>query len=139
MTKDYRLEMKLSIVKKMADGETESLKIKHRKYTLKVKQEVILYAKQNSVNAAANNFGIHHKSVQEWKKQEARLIDIQNPKKRFHLEGNGRKIKHDEVEAGVLQLFKEMRDKKLRVTLGKLRHKAQEIYLNLSAGTDTEE
>lgn len=105
MTKDYRLEMKLSIVKKMADGETESLKIKHRKYTLKFKQEVILYAKQNSVNAAANKFGIHRKSVQEWKKQEARLIDIQNPKKRFRLEGNGRKIKHDEVEAAVLQFF----------------------------------
>lgn len=139
MTKDYRLEMKLSIVKKMADGETESLKIKHRKYTLKFKQEVILYAKQNSVNAAANKFGIHRKSVQEWKQQEARLIDIQNPKKRFRLEGNGRKIKHDEVEAAVLQFFKEMRDKKLRVTRGRLRHKAREIYLNLSAGTDTEE
>ena len=75
------------------------------------------------MNAAANKFGIHRKSVQEWKKQEARLIDIQTPKKRFRLEGNGRKIKHDEVE-GVLQFFKEMRDKKLRVTRGRLRHKA---------------
>jgi len=39
----------------------------------------------------------------------------------------------------VLQFFTGMRDKKLRVTRGRLRHKAQEIYLNLSAGTDTEE
>ena len=89
------------------------------------------------MNATANKFGIYRKSVQEWKKQEDRLIDIQNPKKRFCLKGNGRKIKHDEVEAGVLQYFKEMRDKTLRVTRGRLRHKAREIYLNLSAGTDT--
>ena len=65
--------------------------------------------------------------------------DIQDPKKRFSLEGKGRKIKHDEVEAGVLQFFKELRDKTLRVTRGKLQHKARDTYLNLSAGTDTEE
>ena len=94
------------MVPKMADGETESLKIKHRKYTLKLKQEVILYVKQNSENAAANQFSIHRESVQEWKKQEAQLIDIQNPKKYFHLEGNGRIIQHNEVEAGVFQIFK---------------------------------
>ena len=90
------------------------------------------------MTTAANKFGIHRKSVQEWKRQEARLIHIQNPKKLFRLEGNGRKIKHDEVEAGVLQFFKEMQDKKLHATGGRLRHKARETYLNLSAGTDTE-
>ena len=32
-----------------------------------------------------------------------------------------------------------MQDKKLHVTRGRVRHKAREIHLNLSAGTDTEE
>ena len=123
----------------MAEDSTEDLKTKHKKYSLKFKQEVVAYAKQNSVNSAATKFLIHRKSVQEWKKQEERLIDIQNPKKRFRLKGNGRKIKNDEVEEGVLQFFKEMREKKLHVTRRRLRDKAREIYLNLSAGTDTDD
>ena len=83
MTKDHRLEMKLSIMKKMAEREAESLKIEHRKYTLKFKQEAIQYAKQKSVNPAANKLGIHRKSSQEWKKQEARLTISRIPKSAF--------------------------------------------------------
>ena len=95
-----------NITFRLAKGSTEHLQMKHKKYSSKFKLDVVAYAKQNSVNGAATKFGIHRKSVQEWKKQEARLIDIQNPRKHFRLEGNGRKIKNNKVEEGVLQFFK---------------------------------
>ena len=88
------------------------MKLKHIKFSLNFKQEVVAYSKQNSVNGVATKFGIHRKSVEEWRKQEAQLIDIQNPKNCFRLEGNGRKIKTDGEEEGVLQFFKEMRETK---------------------------
>ena len=34
-------------------------------------QEVVAYAKQNSMNGAARKFGTHCKPVQEWKKNQA--------------------------------------------------------------------
>ena len=40
-------------MKKMAEGLTGHLKIKHKKYTLKLKKEVVTLAKQNFVNGAA--------------------------------------------------------------------------------------
>lgn len=45
-------------MQKKAEGLTEHLKIKHKKYTLKFKKEVVTFAKQNSVNGASTLQGI---------------------------------------------------------------------------------
>ena len=114
----------------MAAASTENLKVRHKKYTLKFKKEVAAYANENSIRSAAEKFGIHRKSVQEWKKRETQLIEAPNSR-RFRLDGNGRKVRINEVETGVLQFFNEMREKKLRITRARLRNKAMEIYNSL--------
>ena len=44
--------------------------MKHRKYTIKFKEEAVGYAKEHSVNETAEKLGIHRKSVHEWKKKK---------------------------------------------------------------------
>ena len=44
-----------------------NIRVKHKKYT--IKEEVVGYAKEHSVNETAEKFGIHRKSVQEWKQE----------------------------------------------------------------------
>ena len=51
-------------------GSCYNLRVKHKKYTIKFKEEVVRYVKEHSVNETADKFGIHGKRVQEWKKKE---------------------------------------------------------------------
>ena len=65
--------------------------VKHKKYSVKFKEEAV-----NSVHAASNKYSMYRKSVQEWKKKSEEL---------FHLQGAGRKIKLENLEAEVMQFF----------------------------------
>ena len=46
-----------------------NLRVKHKKYTIKFKEEAVRYKKEHSVNKTAKKFGIHRKSVEDWKKR----------------------------------------------------------------------
>ena len=46
-----------------------NLRVKHKKYTIKFKEEDIRYTKEHSVNKTAKKFGIHRKSAEDWKKR----------------------------------------------------------------------
>ena len=50
-------------------GSCYNLCVKHKKYTIKFKEEVVRYVKEHSVNETADKFEIHGKRVQEWKKK----------------------------------------------------------------------
>ena len=54
-----------------------NLRMNHKKYTIKFKEEVVRYAKEHSVNETAKKFGIHRKNVQDWKKIEKYLNVVQ--------------------------------------------------------------
>ena len=70
------------------------------------------YAKEYSVNSTADKFGVHRKSVQEWKKQANSLRHKLQKKhaSTFRLEGGGRKVKLDAVENGVVNFYRKCRD-----------------------------
>ena len=54
-----------------------NLRLKYKKCTIKFKEEVVRYSKEHSVNETGEKFGIHRKSVQEWKKKENCLNSVQ--------------------------------------------------------------
>ena len=54
-----------------------NLRVKHKKYAIKFKEEAVRYAKKNSVNKTAKKFGIHRKRVHKWKKKENYLTAVQ--------------------------------------------------------------
>ena len=73
--------------------------VKHKKYTIRFKKEIVRYAKEHSVNKTADKFGIHRKSIQKWKKKENCLNAVQRKHTTtFRLAGAERKVKHDTVE-----------------------------------------
>ena len=93
-----------------------NLRVKHKKYIIKFKGEAIRYAKEHSVNETAEKFGIHRKSVQEWKKKENCLNAVQRKHaKTFRLAGARKKVKHDAVERGV-DFFRDCRTRKFHVS-----------------------
>ena len=105
---------------------------KHKKYFIKFKKEVVEYAKEYSVYGTADKFGVHRKSVQEWKKQANSLRQVTTKHANtFRLKGGGRKVKLDAVEYGVKNFYRECRDKKLHVSRKRLKLKALAIYQRL--------
>ena len=82
-----------------------------------------MYAKEHSVNTTADKFGVHQKSAQEWKKQANSFRQVtKKHASTFRLEG-GRKVKLDAVENGVMNFYRECRDKKLHVSRKRLKLK----------------
>ena len=114
-----------------------NLRVKHKKYKIKFKEEVVRYAKEYSVNETAKKFGIHRKSVQEWKKKENCLMEVQRKyATTFLLVGAERKVKHDTVERGITDFFRDCRAQKLPVSRRRLKLKGREIYQKMvSEGT----
>ena len=86
------------------------------------------YAKEHSVNSTADKFGVHRKSVQEWKRQANSLRQVtKKHASTFRLEGGGRKVKLDAVENGVMR----MQRQKVVVSRKRLKLKALKIYQRL--------
>ena len=101
---------------------------KHKKYSIKFKKEVVECAKNIQLIARLTN-SEYTKKV--WKKQANSLRQVtKKHASTFHLEG-GRKVKLDAVENGVLNFYRECRDKKLHVSRKRLKLKALEIYQRL--------
>jgi len=47
--------------------------IKKRSFDLEFKVKVVQFSKERSISAAAKEFGVHRKRVQEWRKKEAEM------------------------------------------------------------------
>ena len=81
------------------------------------------------MNQTAQKFGIHRKSVQEWKKKENCLNAVQRKHATtFRLAGAERRVKLDAVERCVIDFFRDCRARKLHVSRRRLKLKAREIY-----------
>lgn len=114
------------------------LTIKHKKYTIKFKQEVVKYAKEHSVVATAEKFRINRKNVQEWKKMESSLHSVKKKHdKTYRLPGSGRKIQNETVEQAVMDFVRNCRATKLHVSRRMLKLKAIEIFQNTASESGT--
>ena len=114
------------------------LAVKHKKYTIKFKEEVVKYAKEHSVVATAQKFRIHRKNVQEWKRMENRLHSVETRHdKTYRLPGSGRKVQNETVEKAVMDFVRNCRVKKLHVSRSMIKLKAIEIFQNMVSEDDT--
>ena len=64
----------------------------HRMYSMKQKKKVAYYARHHGICKASRHFGVHHKNVQRWVKNQ--VSSIKNPRKRAKGKGQGRKISY---------------------------------------------
>ena len=106
---------------------------KIRSYTISFKLEVVEFAENRSITAAAQRYVDHH-SVRDWKKKKNELQELSssvNIKKRIRLGGGGRKPLSEEMEETLLEWIIERRSKMLRVSRKFIRKKAVIIYGDL--------
>ena len=107
---------------------------KVRSYTISFKLQVIEYAENHSIAAAAQKYKVDRHSIRDWKKKKNMLQEIstsKNSKKRIRLEGGGRKPLSNEMEETLLEWIMERRLKMLRVSRKIIRKKALLIYEDL--------
>ena len=64
----------------------------HRMYSQGQKRTVAYYARHHGIRKAARHYGIHHRNVQRWVKNQ--VTSLKNPKKRLNKKGQGRKISY---------------------------------------------
>lgn len=73
------------------------------------KQKVALYARHHGTHAASRCFGVHHKTMGRWMKEQVETL--KNPNRRKHRKGQGRKISYPtEIDEQILQWILEKRD-----------------------------
>ena len=92
---------------------------KVRSYKISFKLQVIEYAENHSIPAAAQKYKADHHSIRDWKKKKNMLQESstsKNSKKRIPLEGGGRKPLSNEMEETLLEWIMERRLKMLRVS-----------------------
>ena len=113
------------------------LPIKERKsdrIQLVLKLEVIEFAENRSITAAAQKYNVDRHSVRDWKKKKNELQELSrsvNIKKRIRLGGGGRKPLSEEMEVTLLEWIIERRSKMLCVSRKIIRKKAVIIYGDL--------
>ena len=83
-----------------------NLRVKHIKYRIKFKEEVVKHAKEHSVNETAEQFEKYRKKTF---KSGKKLLECSSKKHAttFHLAGAGRKLKQDTVERCVIDFFRD--------------------------------
>ena len=107
---------------------------KIRSYAISFKLEVVEFAENRSITAAAQKYNVGRHSVLDWKKKKNELQELSssvNIKKRMHLGGGGRKPFSEEMEETLLEWIIERRSKMLRVSRKIIRKKAVIIYADL--------
>ena len=106
---------------------------KVRSYTISFQLQVIEYAEDLSIAAAAQKYKVDHHSFRDWKEKKNMLQEISTSKnkKRIRLEGGGRKPLSNEMEETLLEWIMERRLKMLRVSRKIIRKKALLIYEDL--------
>ena len=107
---------------------------KIRSYTISFKLEVVEFAENRSITAAAQKSNVYRHSVRDWKKKKNELQELSslvNIKKRIRLGGGGRKPLSEEMEETLLEWIIERRSKMLRVSRKIIRKKAVIIYGDL--------
>ena len=83
----------------------------HRMYSQGQKRMVAYYARQHGIRKAARHYGIHHRNVQRWVKNQVTLL--KNKKKRSNKKGQGRKISYpQELEDKIMSWILEKREEK---------------------------
>ena len=103
-------------------------------YTIKFKLEVIEFAENKSIGAAAVKYKVDRHSIRDWKRKKDALQELSKSvdnKKRKRLLGAGRKPLSDEMEEKVLEWIVERRTKMLRVSRKLIRKKAIIVYEDL--------
>ena len=83
-----------------AEALTNARGAKRRAFDVKFKLEVIKYAKQNSNQVAAKYFGVSRSSIQDWRKQEQLLKQLENGKRK-RIDGAGRHLIASEVDTAL--------------------------------------
>ena len=88
------------------DEPATSKKRMHRMYSIEQKKKVAYYARHHGIRKALRHFGVHHKNVQRWVKNQ--VSSIKNPRKRVNRKGQGRKISYpqgleDKLVAWILE------------------------------------
>ena len=107
---------------------------KIRSYTISFKLEVVEFAENRSITAAAQKYNVDRHSVRDWKKKKNELQELSssvNIKKRIRLGGGVRKPLSEEMEETLLEWIIERRSKMLRVSRRIIRKKAVIIYGDL--------
>ena len=64
-------------------------------YSKGQKSAVAHYARHHGIRAASRHYGVHHKNVQWWMKDQ--ISKIKNTQKRVNKKGQGRKISYPQV------------------------------------------
>ena len=104
---------------------------KIRSYTISFKLEVVEFAENRSITAAAQKYNVDRRSVRDWKKKKNELQELSrsvNIKKRIRLGSGGRKPLSEKMEEILLEWIIERRSKMLRVSRKIIRKKAVIIY-----------
>ena len=104
---------------------------KIRSYTISFKLEVVEFAENRSITAAAQEYNVDHRSVRDWKKKKNKLQELSrsvNIKKRIRLGSGGRKPLSEKMEEILLEWIIERRSKMLRESRKIIRKKAVIIY-----------
>ena len=83
----------------------------HRMYSQGQKRMVAYYARHHGIRKAARHYGIHHRNVQRWVKNQ--VTSLKNPNKRSNKKGQGRKISYpQELEDKIVSWILEKREEK---------------------------
>ena len=82
----------------------------HRMYSQSQKKMVAYYARQNGIRKAETHYGIHHRNVQRWVKDQ--VTALKNPRTRANKKGHGQKISYpeeleDHLVSWILQKWEE--------------------------------
>lgn len=106
--------------------------VHRRRFDVKFKERVLLYAEEHSGEKAAKHFDIDPKRIRYWKKQKSELLLAD--KRRARLGGGGRKKVSLELERRLSEWIYSMQDKHIRVSRKMIKNKALEIYPSVSDG-----
>ena len=96
-------------------------------YSTEYKLEAIKFAEESkSISRAAKKFNVDHKRICEWQSTKAKLLAVDNKRKR--LEGGGRKPFDVGLEDELLEWVHEQRSSGLCVSRKMISHKALAIH-----------
>ena len=115
---------------------------KRKSYCLKRNLEVLEYANEHSVSAAAKKFSVDRCQVQLWRKNKAAIESVAgesaSSQKRQHLPGAGRKEVSEQLNTQVYDWIVQSREKQQPVSRRLIRLKAMEIAASLVQSGDLE-
>ena len=88
-----------------AIGSTSHKGRKVQNYTFAFKQEVVDYARVNSIHQASKRFNVDRSSIRTWKTQYERLQQASSSKR---MKGGGRKLTSEEMDEYLLNKSKDV-------------------------------